>query len=292
MSAGGGWDGRDLTELLTLEPVGERGWRSYVCERNSNGRVFGGQLLGQALWAAARSARGRLPAMLQLAFLKGAEPSQALEYSIDELQDGRRLTTRHVYAVQGTGLVLSANASFQAPPAEAQAGQYWAHPAPAPEGLATLAELAPAWPGYGEAVQARWQARPFVDLRPVAPEGYLAQAPAQPELAHWVRLKPPLGSDGSLHHAALAYLSDIWLHAGMAPTGGLLQLWRDCYISSLNHTLWFHSAQLDANDWLLFSNRWVAGAAGRHLIIAQVYRRDGLRVASAAQELMVTPRAP
>jgi acyl-CoA thioesterase-2 len=290
MNGNGCWDQQDLTELLTLEPVGERGWRSYVNEGNTNGRVFGGQLLGQALWAASRTALGRSPAMLQMTFLQGARPQRVLEYSIDALQDGRRLATRHIYGVQNTGLIVSANASFQSLPAEAAPGQYLAFPVAEPENLPGLAQLAERYPNDADGVQARWHARPFLDIRPVAADDYMASRPPGSEVAHWVRLKQPLSDEGALHHAALAYLSDTWLHAGMAPSLGLLQLWQDCYCSSLNHTLWFHQPRINANDWLLFVCQWVPGAAGRHLVTAHIYQRDGLRVASMAQDVLVSPR--
>ena len=286
----GEWDRQDLTELLTLEPIGERSWRSYVSEANTNGRIFGGQLLGQALWAAARTANGRCPAMLQMTFLKGARPQEALEYSIDALQDGRRLATRHIYAVQGTGMILSANASFQSLPEQPAVPQQWAQPLADPQSLPDLEQLAARYGSDTNELQARWQARAFLDIRPVAAQEYLERRPSHSQVAHWMRLKPALGSKGALHHAALAYMSDAWLHACMAPTLGLLQLWQECYCSSLNHSLWFHQPHIDANDWLLFVCDWVPGAAGRHLITAHIYRRDGVRVASMAQDVLVSPR--
>ncbi|MBD1585559.1 acyl-CoA thioesterase [Pseudomonas typographi] len=284
------WDQRDLTELLTLESAGRQNWRSCVCDTNANGRVYGGQLLGQTLWAAAQTVDGRSPSMLQITFLQGARPQEAIEYSVEPLQDGRRLSTRHVYGVQGTGLVLSANASFQVAQADPGNPQRLQHPVPTPESLPTLAELAERYPHDSEAVQLRFNARPVLDIRPVHPEGYFEHAAEQREISYWVRLNQALPSEGCLHHAALAYLSDSWLNASLAPRKGMLELWQHYYVSNLNHTLWFHSLAINVNEWLLFVNDALHSLSGRGLAMTHIYQRDGRLVASMAQDLLISPR--
>ncbi|MBN0574673.1 thioesterase family protein, partial [Pseudomonas aeruginosa] len=87
-------------------------FRATVNDSNVNGRVYAGQLLGQALWAAAQTVPHRVPSTLQATFLQGARPEDALEYKVEALQDGRRFSSRHIYGVQGTALVLSAHATF------------------------------------------------------------------------------------------------------------------------------------------------------------------------------------
>ena len=284
------WDQRDLAELLSLEHNGQNGYRSEVCDTNANGRVYAGQLLGQALWAAAQTAPQRSPSMLQMTFLQGARPQDGIEYSVETLQEGRRFSTRHLYGVQGTGLVFSANASFQL--AQAHPGQphRLEHPAPDPESLPTLRELAARYPQHSEAVQLRFSARPVLDVRPIHPEGYFERPAEQRRIAYWVRLSQPLVGEGCLHHAALAYMSDCWLNGSLAPPLGMLDLWQHYYISNLNHTLWFHSLELNANDWLLFVNDAVRSLSGRGLAMTHIYRRDGLLVASMAQDILVAPR--
>lgn len=290
MNSDWSWDQRDLTELLTLEPRGQHGWRSCVCDTNANGRVYGGQLLGQALWAAGQTAQGRTPGMLQMTFLHGARPQEAIEYSVEPLQDGRRFSTRHVYGVQGTGLVFSANASFQMAQADAEDPHRLQHEVPAPENLPTLAELSQRYRYDSEAVQLRFSARPVLDIRPVHPEGYFEHPAQQREVCYWVRLNQALPTEGFLHYAALAYLSDSWLNASLAPRQGMLELWQNYYVSNLNHTLWFHRPVINVNEWLLFVNEAVRGLSGRGLATTKIYQRDGRLVASMAQDLLITPR--
>ncbi|WP_350600919.1 acyl-CoA thioesterase domain-containing protein [Pseudomonas sp. 65/3-MNA-CIBAN-0223] len=289
MNSGRSWDQRDLTELLTLEPAGQQNWRSYAYDINANGRVYGGQLLGQALWAAAQTANGRSPSMLQMTFLQGARPKDLIEYSVEALQDGRRLSTRHVYGVQGTGLVLSANASFQVAQSEPGDPHQLQQPMPAPESLPTLAELAERCPLNSEGVQLRFSARPVLDIRLIH-QDHFQHSTAGRDIAYWVRLNQPLTAEGCLHHAALAYLSDGWLNASLAPGQGMLDLSQNHYVSNLNHTLWFHSLEIDVNEWLLFVNEAVRSLSGRGLTMTHIYRRDGRLVASMAQDLLISPR--
>ncbi|MEN0108975.1 MAG: acyl-CoA thioesterase domain-containing protein [Pseudomonas sp.] len=284
------WDGRDLTELLTLEPSGQNGLRSYVSDSNVNGRIYGGQLLGQALWAAAQTVEGRSPSMLQMTFLQGARPQDSIEYSVEALQDGRRFSTRHLYGVQGTGLVCSAHASFQVTQSDPGNPHRLARQVPEPDSLPTLAELAARYPQRSEAVQLRFSGRPVLDVRPVHPEGYFEQPAAHTEIAYWVRLNQPLSGEGCLHHAALAYMSDCWLNGSLAPPLGMLELWQRYYISNLNHSLWFHSLELNANEWLLFVNDAVRSLSGRGLALTHIYDRSGRLVASMAQDMLLSPR--
>lgn len=283
------WDQRDLTQLLSLEPAGQQNWRSYAYDSNTNGRVYSGQLLGQALWAAAQTANGRSPSMLQMTFLQGARQKDALEYSVEALQDGPRLSTRHVYGVQGTGLVLSANTSFQVAQSEPGDPHQLQQHIPSPESLPTLAELAECYPQESEAVQFHFSARPLLDIRLIH-QDYFGSLADRREIAYWVRLIQPLATEGCLHHAALAYLSDGWLSASLAPRQGMLDLWQNHYVSNLNHTLWFHSLEIDVNEWLLFVNDAVRSLSGRGLTMTHIYRRDGRLVASMVRDLLISPR--
>ena len=284
------WDQRDLTELLSLEKTANTTWQSYACDTNANGRVYAGQLLGQALWAAAQSVDSRSPVMLQMTFLQGARPQESIEYSVETLQDGRRISSRHIYGVQGTGLVMSANASFQAPAAGPDDTHRSTRQVPDPESLATLSELAPRFRAQGESLQLRASARPLLDIRLINPAVCFDPAAGRGEVAYWMRLDQPLTSEGCLHHAALAYMSDSWLSNNVCSRGLLDAPWKH-YVSNLNHSLWFHCPDLDVTQWLLFVDDGVRSVSGRSLAMATVYDRDGRLVASVARDLLVSPHA-
>lgn len=283
------WDQRDLTELLCLETIGNNTWQSFVCDTNANGRVYAGQLLGQALWAATQTVEDRPPGMLQMTFLQGARPQESIEYSVETLQDGRRLSSRHLYGVQGTGLVMSANASFQVPEPGPDTAQRLLRQVPSPESLPTLAELAAHFPFQSESLQLRANAKPLLDIRLIDPPVCFDSVVENGEVAYWIRLNQPLSREGYLHYAALAYMSASWLNGSVAPQRTLDDLWQHCYVSNLNHSLWFHSLDLDVTDWLLFVNDAVRSLSGRSLAMTHIYQRDGRLVASMAQDLLISP---
>lgn len=283
------WDQRDLTELLSLETIGNNTWQSYVCDTNANGRVYAGQLLGQALWAATQTVKDRSPGMLQMTFLQGARPQESIEYSVETLQDGRRISSRHIYGVQGTGLVMSANASFQVPQSGPNNSQRLLWQVPGPESLPTLGELATSSTFQSESLQLRVSAKPLLDIRPINPAMFVDATAEQSKVAYWIRLDQPLPAEGCLHHAALAYMSDSWLNGNVASQRPLDDCWQQYYVSKLNHSLWFHSLEVDVTDWLLFVNETVSSLSERSLTMTHIYQRDGRLVASMTQDLLVSP---
>lgn len=280
------WDQRDLTELLSLEPVTGNSWRSFVCDANIHGQIFGGQLLGQALWAAAQTCQERYPASLQVTLLNRAAPQQSVEFSVDTLRDGHRLSRRLVHAVQGDGLILSANASFQEAQPETPPRQARPRQMPPPVSLPTLPQAYAHDLRHTRHFQLRCSKAPLLDIRPVpCSEG-------QASVNYWMRLVPPLAGERVLHHAALAYISCSWLPAELLSQPGTDAPGLHWQISTLNHSVWFHSQALDTNDWLLFSSEAVVGHGGRSLIRTHIYQSDGCLLASMAQDLLAVARTP
>jgi acyl-CoA thioesterase-2 len=181
---------------------------------------------------------------------------------------------------------MSANVSFQATQPQDGAQQGLAPSAPAPESLPTLGELAERYPHRGEVLQRRFTGHPVLDIRPTDPEGYLER----PDMPCWMRLAQPLCADGCLQQAALAYMSEGWLNASLAPAQGMLDAWQHAYISVLNQTLWFHSPELNVNEWILFVSTTVRGFSGRGLATTHLYQRDGRLLASMAQDVLMVAR--
>ncbi|MBI6567593.1 thioesterase family protein [Pseudomonas synxantha] len=278
------WDQRDLTELLSLEPVTASSWRSHVCDANIHGQVFVGQLLGQALWAAAQTCQGRCPTSLQVTFLNRAAPQQPVEFSVDTLRDGQRLSRRLMHGVQGDGLILSANAGFQVAQAEAPPRPARPRQMPPPESLPTLPQVCAHDLRQSRHLQLRCSKAPLLDIRPVP------CSEDQASVNYWMRLVPPLAGEGVLHHAALAYMSCSWLPAELLSQSGTEVPDLHWQISTLNHSLWFHSQTLNTNDWLLFASEAVVDHGGRSLVRTHIYQSDGRLLASMAQDLLAVAR--
>jgi acyl-CoA thioesterase-2 len=289
----------DLTKLLMLERVGDNAFRCPRGEQNPNGRVYGGQLMGQAVAAAMHTLDDaeRPATSLQLTFLAGTRPDEPIDFAVSRLQDGKRVSTRHIEAVQSGRPVMSATVSFHAPsPGDASEG----HETAGDAWLDTLATAAPLvdMPAEGSERLLRSGFRGFVphehiETRFVAPERFFSPEAAGGPNLMWMRIGPgtPLSRARAVHEVALAYMSDWWqtfvslsfrlknLQAG----GGHL------YVASLNHNLWLH-APCFVDEWLLHvtASPWANGARG--LSIGRIYRADGRLVASTAQEVLQVRR--
>jgi acyl-CoA thioesterase-2 len=291
------WNGRDLAELLALDAMAPDTFRTRCGDANAHGRAYGGQILGQAIMAAARTVPGgRAMSAMQFMFLQGTLHDASLDLTVTALQDGKRYSIRHVRGLQQDDrYVLDAQISFAVPITGAPA--HGAPPGSAlgdPDVLPTLAELPPAWGASVErAVGYRLAVKDVLDFRFDAPPASLRLALPEPSVRFWVRLKNRLPDDDPhLHAAAFAYLSDWWLNytAVGAHQDAALEI-GGLYVASLNHAIWLH-CPLRADEWLHFDCVSPAAANGRGLSIARVHDRGGRLVASCTQECLMAPRAP
>ena len=295
MSAVPAWAGRDLTELLALDDDGPMRFRSRCGDANAHGRAYGGQILAQALMAAARTVdAGRAPTMMQFLFLQGTQWDQAIRFDVTALQDGKRFSSRHVRGTQGSArVVLDAQVTFAiAMPAPAHGAPPAFAAGEDPERLPSLADLPESWGDNVErALGYSFDVKDVVDFRLAdAPQGMHLDE-TLPRLRFWLRLRHTLPDDAAVHAAAFAYLSDWWLNypASGAHLRGL-EGGAGLYVASLNHALWLHRA-LRADEWLHFDSVSPAAASGRGLSVARVHDRAGVLVASATQECLMAPRA-
>jgi len=290
------WDGRDVAELLDVAAQGGGRFRSRCSETNEHGRVYGGQMLGQALAAAARTApAGRPASYMQFLFVAGARPDQPLDYEVTVLQEGKRFSSRGVRGSQAGGrFVCDASVSF----ARALAAPDHETPAPGDCGLGldplTLPGLADI--DAPEARDVEWAVdysyRPHIALDFRAPfvDDLLRADAHEPRMRFFIRTRQRLGDDPLLHAAAFAYLSDYWINfvACIPHVQGMKAARTRLYVASLNHAIWFHRP-LRADDWLLIDCRNPSGAFGRGLSIARIYSQHGDLVASATQECLLAP---
>lgn len=264
----------DLIRLLDLEKVEENIFRGLSPTEQSQ-RVFGGQVLAQALVTVTRTAPSDRPChSLHAYFLRPGDPSIPILYEVDRSRDGGSFSVRRVVAIQHGAQIFVLAASFQ----KSEAG--FEHQAdipavPPPEALADAN------------AQGLWQSRPF-EFRPVTPRG-LGDRPVRAALDHvWFRAPPPLGDDPALHQAFLAFASDMsLLDTSLLPHGkGILS---NLQVASLDHAMWFHRP-FRADDWLLYSQDSPSAYGARGFSRGLIFARDGTLVASVAQEGLIRPR--
>lgn len=254
-------------------------------QQQPHGRVFGGQVLGQTLVAAARTVQeGRSVHSMHGYFLRPGDSAEPIQFAVERLRDGRSFTARRVHALQFGKPILSMIASFQ----DSDDGYDHADPmpdVPGPDDLPTTADLL----GHIDHPAARyWSHRRPIDLRHVQAPIYL-EADPEPvaRQAVWMRTVAPLPNDDLLHRAVLGYASDYTLLESVLRRHSASWV-AGVKMASLDHAMWWHRpARVD--QWLLYVQSSPSAQGGRGLGAGRIFSRDGTLVASVAQEGMIRP---
>lgn len=253
-----------------------------------HGRVFGGQVVAQALIAAGRTvadvdAEPRPIHSLHGYFLRPGDATQPIRFEVERLRDGHSFSARRVHAVQYGKPILSMVFSFQKP-AEGMDHQAAMPPVPMPQDIATIAERLAAAP---ENLAKKWTVRRPVDMRHCEGPLYLRPGPYAVAAQHvWIRAIGPLPDDPLIHAAVLAYASDYTILEAVLRRHGIH--WTDPRLrpASLDHAMWFHR-DLRADEWILYAESSPSASGGRGLGLGHMYDAGGTLVATVAQEGML-----
>ncbi|MDA9476922.1 acyl-CoA thioesterase [Bradyrhizobium sp. CCBAU 65884] len=279
----------DLAAILEVDSIGGdlfRGNNPNV----SNERVFGGQVVGQAMFAACRTVEARLPHSLHCYFIHTGDPQVSLIYKVERLRDGKSYSTRRVTAMQHGNPISSIMVSFHKREEGTFDHQDKMPEVPGPEHF-TVKELSKKaiYPRLPEIVRRYYEPDRPVELRPVEIERYVGQKIEGGRLHMWMKAATKLPDDPALHICALAYASDLsLLDAVMARYGRTLFDGR-ILSGSLDHAMWFHRP-FRADDWLLYAKESPSAQSGRGFTRGLIFGRDGTLVASVAQEGSVRER--
>ncbi len=274
---------KELLELLDLEPLEQNIYRGRNRDIGT-GRVFGGQVLAQALVAARRTVEGEREAhSLHAYFILPGDLRVPIVYFVDTLRDGGSFTTRRVTAIQHGQAIFNLSASFH----EEQEGvEHQTDPpdAPAPENLTReLERIRAEAERIPEAVRGvLTQDRPL-DVRPVEDLDLFDPEPAPPRRRSWFRAAAPMPDGTLVHQAALAYASDYGLLSTVLQPHGRTVRDPELQVASLDHALWFHRP-FRVDEWLLYVADSPIAAGARGFARGSIYTRDGRHVASVAQE--------
>ena len=252
--------------------------------------VFGGQVLGQALMAAARTVPVHRVHSLHAYFLRPGDKALPIDYVVDPVRDGKGFSMRQVVAMQNDKPIFHMSASFQ----QREPGVEHQSPmpvAPAPERLPDEFDqrrrLLPQLPPYARTVLQ--QAQPL-DIRMVNPPHLLEPQPKEPQSQCWFRSAAVLPDDPLVHQALLAYASDFnFIRVAMQPHG-MTFMQPDVQCVSLDHAMWFHH-DFRFDDWLLYATDSPCASGARGLARGQVFTRQGKLVASVAQEGLIRQRS-
>ena len=290
IESGASWQPLDiLLGLLDLERLELNLFRGQNRDIGS-GRLFGGQVLAQALVAARRTVEGPREAhSLHGYFILPGDLGAPIVYFVDRLRDGTSFSTRRVTAIQHGRAIFNLSASFHA----AEAGREHQAPmpdVPPPEALAPELEriraVADRIPESLRGVLT--QDRP-IDFRTVAPGDFFRPEPRAPVRHVWLRATGALPDEPLIHQAVLAYASDYGLLGTALQPHGLAFRSPGLQLATLDHAMWMHRP-FRADEWLLYAMDSPAAAGARGFARGMFFTRDGVLVASAAQEGLMRVR--
>jgi len=279
---------RALMALIDVDTVDENIFEGRR-KQGGVGRIFGGEVIAQALAAACKTvASDRAVHSLHAYFLRGGDETRSSRYKVDADFDGRSFSNRRVVATQNDKVILNLTASFHCPE-DGRNHQAEMPDVPGPNGLAGLPELLRQYrDGSGKQPRAAsFIARPWpFDMRPVGPMAMMPSEPREPETAFWFRAAAPVEAPQWMHRAMLAFLSDIGLLSSATLPHGRF----DIEAASLDHSIWFHD-DVNVDEWMLYQiqSPWSGGARG--LGLGRVFGKDGRLIASMAQEGLMRDRA-
>lgn len=278
-----------LVDLLDVERIDTDLYRG-ARQPGGVGRVFGGQVIAQALQAAQRSTDGGKAAhSLHAYFMRPGDEDFPIIFRVVRDFEGRSFATRRVIAMQGGQPILNLAASFQTPE-EGLHHQDAMPDVPAPEDLRTEYAIRRE---MADEIPEKWRrhllrARP-IEIRPVDARDWARPDKRAPRQASWFRLAAPIGDDAALHRAVLAYASDMMLLGTATLPHGVNWMTHKLQTASLDHALWLHEP-FRADDWLLYTtdSPWAGHARGFNR--GAIFARDGRLVASVAQEGLIRLR--
>ena len=280
-----------LIRLLTVTPQAEDLFTGRR-KRGGVGRVFGGEVIAQALVAAQSTVDPlRAAHSLHAYFLRGGSEEHPSEYHVSRDFDGGSFSNRRVVAHQQGRPILTLTASFQ----KAEPGlEHIDAPmpdVPPPEELESEADLRRRYADSASPAMRHFFTTPRpIEMRAVEGRHWMNPSPAAPVAHSWLRAVAPLPDDPALHRAVLAYASDFSLLGTCALPHGLSWSRGEMVSASLDHAVWFHD-EFRADEWVLYAtdSPWTGG--GRGFNRGRIFTRDGRLVASVAQEGMIR-RAP
>jgi len=279
---------KGLLDLLDLEPLEVNLFRGTSPKSNWQ-RVFGGQVIGQALVAASRTVDSRPAHSMHAYFLLGGDPKVPIIYEVDRIRDGKSFTTRRVVAIQHGQAIFSMSVSFQ----RSEPGfshQVEMPKVPAPEELPSEQQIREkVMPAMPAPVRAYYEQERPIELRPVEYGRYLSREPREPRFHVWIRTTAPLPDDPAIHQCVLAYASDMTLLDTSLIPHGRTVFEKTIQAASLDHALWFHRP-FRADDWLLYAQDTPNASAARGLSRGLIFARDGTLVASVVQEGLIRER--
>jgi acyl-CoA thioesterase-2 len=276
-----------LTASLALERIELNLFRGTT-PAESGARIFGGQVIAQALLAAYETVEQRVCHSLHCYFIRPGDPKVPILFEVDRSRDGGSFTTRRVAAIQNGRQIFNFAASFQ----EVEAGfehQAPLPPAPAPGALPDAKSVRPPKGPPSQDMMNRAMRLEAIEIRPV--RGPWDEHRTEPVSETWMRARGEIGPDPRLQQAVMAFASDIGLMGTAMLPHPITWETPDLQSASLDHAMWFHRPT-DFSRWHLFVHDSPSASGGRGFNRGSIFTEDGVLAASVAQEGLMRLRPP
>lgn len=272
-----------LLKLLQLEKVNANQYQGNSQDLGLR-QVFGGQIIGQALFAAKQTVTAeRNVHSLHSYFLRPGDSKLPITYDIEVLRDGQSFSARRVSALQHNQPIFYMTASFQA----IEEGFEHQDPMPAvigPEELLAEQQLAERVKHQlPKPMSQLFLSERAIEIRPEHFYNPLKGKVSAPINNAWFRANGVLPDDLSIHQCLLGYASDFNLLPTALQPHGLGFLETGVQIATIDHSMWFHRP-FNFEDWLLYHVESTSASSGRGFVRGQFYTRQGLLIASSVQE--------
>ena len=272
-----------LLDLLFLEKIEEGLFRGQSEDLGLR-QVFGGQVVGQAIYAAKQTVPiDRVVHSFHSYFLRPGDSSKPIIYDVETLRDGNSFSARRVSAIQNGKPIFYMTASFQSQE-EGLEHQNTMPDVPSPEGLMSETDIARQFAHLiPEKVREKFIGNQPIEMRPVKFHNPLQGSIAEPNRYVWFKANGEMPDDLRVHQYLLGYASDFnFLPTALQPHGiGFLE--PGVQIATIDHSMWFHRPfRLD--EWLLYAVESTSASGARGFVRGQIYNREGILVASTVQE--------
>jgi acyl-CoA thioesterase-2 len=280
---------QELLDILDLEELDLNLFRGRS-PQNGWQRVYGGQVIGQALVAAVRTVdASRPPHSMHAYFLLPGDPKVPIIYDVDRMRDGGSFTTRRVTARQHGHPIFSMLVSFHAIE-HGLTHQAQMPDVPPPDQLPSESDIrSKVLPSLPEAVRRYYERERPIEMRPVEFDRYSGKKYPDGRFHVWIKIAAKLPDNLAIHQCALAYASDMsLLDASLTPHGRTL-FEKEFMAASLDHALWLHRP-FRADEWLLYAQDTPSLQGSRGFARGLIFKQDGTLVASVAQEGLVRLR--
>ncbi len=281
----------ELIALLDIERIEVNLFRGQSPDDGMK-RVFGGQVIAQALVAAYRTIDARICHSLHAYFIRPGDPSVPILYEVDRSRDGKSFTTRRVTAVQHGEQIFNLAASFQVPE------QGYVHQSPMPKTkhpaeLMSEDELRAVAKDHVPKELQKQFARPRpIELKPVDPRQMISPAKTEAKKEMWLRMRGKVDPNNiPLQQCLLAYASDMGILDTATKPHGVNWFTGGVQMASLDHSMWFHEP-FDISEWLLYTMDSPSASGARGFNRGELYTEAGKLVASVTQEGLMRPRDP